>query len=293
MAKKLAFPKIKFHNSGQKTDGGGLGFGWELEYYHFLQRWNGGVPTPNCFKTKTFNDEFTVAAVKRFYGVHNEKASPHDLRQVVYQTWNDLPRGSIPIAEIEIEDTEWDLCILLTFTWTERINKIYMLANPHDCGPFDPDDLSELILVANSLPTFLNSLKPREYFCYRSWYELPVPASELQPVANLLMSNGVEDLWGHLTSVPERHCSLGRHPTDNYSVWLARPNTSIRDIGPPKKINSEHSILAIDTYRWVQADAEKSIKTALKSLGLGRKLKKIGESGLAKKPGPFAPSRIK
>ncbi len=53
---------------------------------------------------------------------------------VVYHTWDDLPRGTLPIATVEIDGSDCDLCTLLTFTWTERHNKIFLLANPHDCG---------------------------------------------------------------------------------------------------------------------------------------------------------------
>jgi hypothetical protein len=279
LAKKINWPKLKFLEKGLKVPAGGfdrLGFGWELHYYDFLHRWNGGVPSPDCFKVKNWNGEPTIARVRHFHGIDPEHAD-RDLRHAVYHTWNDLPRGSLPIASIGIEEDDWDLCTLLTFTWTDRYNKIYLLANLHDCGPYDPDDLSRLQLISNSLPQFLKRLRPYDDLKYRAWFQLPTMASELESVAQSLRDGGFDD-FGEFAKIETRHSVEFYSDDQRFTIWLTTPNASIRQIPAPKNASNESCLLAIDAFQWNHVDATKHVKSQLRPLRLDRKLKKLGET---------------
>jgi len=281
MAKKTQWPKIKWREKGPKIAAGGyhrLGFGWELHYYDFLHRWNGGIPSPDRFKVKNWSDEYTVARVECFLGIYDDGTDNRDLRHAVYHTWNDLPRGALPIASIKMEEDDWDLCTLLTFTWTDRHNKIYLLANLHDCGPHDPDDLSRLQLVANSLPQFLKQLKPYEYFYHRTWFQLAVPSSELSGIGDILTKNGVEDWNDAFPEIDRTGCARAFNENPGFSLWLAAPDSNLDGIKPPAKVSRYCSILAIDSYRWNQTDALKHVRKLLKPMKLDRKIKKLGET---------------
>ena len=279
MAKKVAWPKIKFREKGPKVPAGGfgyLGFGWELHYYDFLHRWNGGVPEPDCFQIKGLDNGPAVARVKYFHGIYDDRLDKRDLRLAVYNTWNDLPRGSLPIATVDIEGGDWDLCTLLTFTWTDRCNKIYLLANPHECGPDDPDDLSELQLVASSLPQFMKQLQPSSYFYYRTWFQLPVPVSELRAVGERLVENGVQDWNGAFSNIESTGAGRAYNSKPGFAVWLASPNSSLDGAKAPAKVSKECSILAIDAHRWNHDDAIKHVRKILKKSKLDNGLKTLG-----------------
>ncbi len=281
MTKKASWPKIKFLDKGPKVPAGRfqrLGFGWELHYYDFLHRWNGGIPDPGCFQVKLFNEEPAVAKVKYFHGIYDDRPDHRDLRHTVYHTWNELPRGALPIATIDIEDDDWDLCTLLTFTWTDRCNKIYLLANPHDCGPFDPDDLSQLQLVASSLPQFLKQLKPLEYFYYRTWFQLSIPPSELGIVGKLLLENGVEDWNDEFMNIDTSGLGKAYNSDPQFFVWMARPNIDLGGVKAPAKVSKDCSLLAIDAHRWNHDSAIRYVRNILKTLKLDREMKKLGET---------------
>ncbi len=69
MAKKVTWPRIKFREKGPKAPSGGfrhLGFGRELHYHDFLSRWNGGVPEPDCFQVRNWNDELALRELNTF-----------------------------------------------------------------------------------------------------------------------------------------------------------------------------------------------------------------------------------
>ncbi|MGN6543794.1 MAG: hypothetical protein ACTHK7_02010 [Aureliella sp.] len=277
--RKVAWPKFKFLETGPKLKGPfpSLGFGWELDYYHFLHRWNGGVPLADSFKVKSWRGEDTVARVRYFYGISQDRADGRDLRDAVYFDWDALPRGALPIAALNIEEDDWDLCTLLTFRWGDHFNRLYLLADLHEGGPYDPDDRSRLQLVATSLPQFMKSLRPNEYFVYRTWFQIPVPAEELENVAAAFLESDFEDYYG-FTDIADSQCGQARHDELNFDVWLAHSNAKIRDIASPKKVAKDSCILAIDAFRWQHPTAQKQVAAILKPLGLDRKLKKLGET---------------
>jgi hypothetical protein len=282
LAKKTTWPKINFREKGPKVPAGGfqkLGFGWELHYYDFLRRWNGGVPSPDCFKVENWDDEYTVARVKYFHGIYDESADYRDLRHAVYHTWDYLPRGTIPIAAVEIEDSDWDLCILITFAWTERCNKIYLLANPHDCGPYDPDDLSRLQPIASTLPQFMKLLQPFDELKYRTWFGLDIPANDLQRVVESLNENGFDD-FGQYTDAKSLRSVEFHHDDMNFTVWLASSHSKIFGVGLPNEIPNESFILAIDAFAWNQAKASNNLRSMLKPLKLDRRLRKLGKTSI-------------
>ena len=283
MGKKTSWPKIQWREKGPRVAAGGyekLGFGWELHYYDFLHRWNGGVPNPNCFKVRNWNGEHVVARVEYFHGIYDKDADHRDLRHAVYHTRDDLPRGALPIASINIEEDDWDLCTLLTFTWTDRINKIYLLANLHDCGPYDPDDLSRLQLVATSLPSFLKQLAPIEHFKNRNWFQLSVPPSELGGIVEFLVQNGIEDFIDEVSDFDRTRHAQAFLDDPGFSMWLSAPTSKLDGIKAPKKVDKDSSILAIDAYRWHQPEALKQVRELLKPIKLDRKIKKLGESAV-------------
>lgn len=279
--RKVAWPKFKFLETGPKLKGPfpELGFGWELDYYHFLHRWNGGVPLADSFKVKSERGEDTVARVRYFYGFSQGQIDERDLRNAVYRDWGALPRGALPIAALDIEEDEWDLCTLLTFRLGDRdhFNRIFLIENLHEGGPYDPDDLSRLQLVANSLPQFMKSLRPNEYFVYRTWFQIPVRAEELENVAAAFLENDFEDYWG-FTDIADSQCGRARHDDLNFDVWLANSDAKIQDIAAPKKVAKDSCILAIDAFRWQHPAAQKHVAAILKPLGLDRKIKKLGET---------------
>ncbi len=258
-----------------------------LDYFEFLKQWNGGTPNENCFKVLNAFGNPTIAEVKAFFGV-KEDFGAGDLRNAVYWYWDYLPRCSLPIAEIEIDGDAYDQCLLITFRWGPRYNQVFLLANPHECGPDNPDDLSGLQKISSSLPKFLESLTSREYLHYRAWYRLQVPFDRLQDVANELLRNGIVDSYGHFASIQDRSAGIAYNPEIGFGVWLARPNTQIRNVPAPEQVQSDSSILAIDAYRWNHSNAEKFLKAIVKSLKL-KPLAKIGETRIADVKGLFNP----
>ena len=230
-----------------------------------------------ALRSKTGADEYTVARVEYFYGIYDNGIDHRDLRQAVYHTWNQLPRGALPIASINIEEDDWDLCTLLTFTWTDRCNKIYLLANLHDCGPHDPDDLSRLQLVATSLPQFLKQLQPYDYFYNRIWFQLSVPHSELTAIGESFAKHG-DDLNSELPEIYRAGSGRAFIEKPGFSIWLAAPNAKLDGMKAPAKVPGDCSILAIDAFRWNHSIALKHVRKLLKPLNLDRKIKKLGES---------------
>lgn len=224
MAKKASWPKIKFSGCGKKPSS-------ELvrrvdpfrgmEYFDFLQNWNGGTPTDGSFKVLGVDGNPTLAAVKYFFGVTDD-CGPSDIRSAVYRYWDYLPRGALPIAEVEIEDDEYDQCLLITFRWGERYNQVFLLANPHECAG-DPDDVRDLKKLASSLPPFLSNLQSWQYYNYRAWYQLPVPVDQLKSVADKLLEFGCVDHYQHFEDIQDRKCSLAYHAEIGFGIWLAHP----------------------------------------------------------------------
>ena len=279
LVRKPSWPKFKFLGTGPKLKGDfpNLGFGWELDFYDFLHRWNGGVPLADSFKVKSWRGDDTVARVRHFYGISEDRSDERDLRNAVYFNWDSLPRAAIPIAAINIEEDEWDLCMLLTFRWGENYNRIFMIGNLHDCGPYNPDDLSRLQFVATSLPQFMKSLQPHEYYRYRTWFQLSIPANELQTVADAILDSGFEDYNG-FEEIDDSRCAHASDPDTNISIWLSNSNSKIENISAPAKIDRDSCILAIDAFRWQHPNTTKRIAEILKPLGLLRKLKKLGDT---------------
>ena len=281
MPKKKSWPKVKYNDKGPKVPPGTfqkLGFGWELDYYDFLHRYNGGRPTPNCFEVKLYGEELAVAKVNFFLGIYEDIGHERDLRSFVYRHWNDLPRGALPIASIDIPADDWDLCALITFQWSGRMNKVYLLANPHDFGPSDPHDLAELHLVANSLPTFLKSLKPYEHFYFRTWFELPVAEVELNAVAEHLAGARDGDWRFAPSAMSEDGVTTAFHSAPNFQLWLGKPDVRFDGAKAPKNASKDSCLLAVDANRRDLPNALKHLKGLLKALKLDRKLRKIGET---------------
>ena len=144
--------------------------------------------------------------------------------------------------------------------------------------PYDPDDFSRLQFVASSLPQFMKSLQPFEYYRYRTWFQLSVPADELQAVADAILESGFEDYDG-FDEIDDSECAYASDPDSNISVWLANSTTSkINSISAPAKIERDSCILAIDAFRWQHPSAAKRMVEILKPLGMNRKLSKLGDT---------------
>ena len=281
MVKKPSWPRMKFREKGPPKPDGGipyLGFLRELHFFDFLHRWNGGVPLLDCFKVERRDGEFVVARIKYFFSI-SDRHHQTDLRDAVFGCWEDLPRAAIPIAQVDIEGDDWDRCLLLTFRWGDNRNKIYLLANPHDCGPYDPDDVSRLKYLARSLPQFVRNLNSFDHFCYRTWFQLAVPATSLPDVAYAFLSNGFED-YGGLSEIADSPCGEARAAEPQCTVWCAKPDSILAGVRSPKRVAKDCSVLAIDAFRWNHAAALLKVKAVLKELKLGRSLKKIGETAI-------------
>ncbi|MFO0943209.1 MAG: hypothetical protein U0930_20940 [Pirellulales bacterium] len=284
----MSWPKIAMSNCGKKLSTKELqavdpcrG----LDYFEFLKRWNGGTPKDNWFKVLDVFGKPTLAEVKTFFGV-NEDLDSNDLRSAVYWNWDYLPRGTLPIAEVEIDGDEYDQSLLVTFRWGPNYNQVFLLANPHECGPEDPE-LSELQKVSSSLPKFLESLRPREYWLYRAWYKLQVPVDQLKVVAVEFLKNGIVDSYEQFATIQDRSAGIAYYPKIGCGIWLAHSNAQIRNVPAPVRVPSDSCILAIDANRWIHPNAEKFVKTILKSLKL--KAVSIGESRVADHKGPYNP----
>ena len=158
------------------------------------------------------------------------------------------------------------------------MNKVYLLANPHDFGPSDPDDLAELHLVANSLPTFLKSLKPYEHFYFRTWFELPVEEEQLNAVAEHLAGAKDGDWRFAPSAISEDGITTAFHSEPNFQLWLGTSDGNFDGAKAPKNASTDSCLLAVDANRRDFPNALKHLKKLLKPLKLDRKFKKIGET---------------
>lgn len=283
MAKTSRWPKMAFSNSGNKIS-------TELlrvldpvrstHYFEFLQKWNGGKPVGNCFKALDAKGNVTLGEVTRFFGV-TDGCSESDVRIAVYQFWDSLPRGALPIAEVNIGEEEWDFRLLITFRWGQLHNQLFLLKHPHAGGTSNPDNLKSLQKVADSLPEFLESLAARGHLHFRAWYTLPVMIDELPTLATKMIKSGMVDPLQQFATISARKSGMAYHPKIGCGVWLAHAGEPIGDTVAPKSVPSGHSILAIDAYRWDHTAAEQHVKRVLKSAKI-EKLTKIGETPITR-----------
>lgn len=283
MARRLSWPKIVFSNSGNKISAEVLRVldpVRSTEYFEFLQKWNGGTPVGNCFKTHDARGNVTLGEVTRFFGV-TDGCSESDLRIALYQFWDNLPRGALPIAEVNIGEDESDFRLLITFRWGQFHNQLFLLTHPHAGGTGKPDNLKSLQKVADSLPEFLSGLDAREHLHFRAWYKLPVMEHDLPQLATKMIKSGMVDPFQQFATISARKKGLAYHPKIGCGVWLAHGSEPIDDTVAPKSVPSGHSVLAIDAYRWDHAAAEQHVKRVLKSAKI-EKLTKIGETPIAR-----------
>lgn len=156
------------------------------------------------------------------------------------------------------------------------------MLHPHAGGSGSPGSLKNLNKVADSLPEFLRSLAARDYLHFRAWYKLPVKADELNLVAAKLIKSGFIDPLQHFNTIAERKSGIAYHAKTQCAVWLAHAGEAIEEIAAPKSVPANHSILAIDAYRWDHPAAEQFVKRVLKSVKI-EKLTKLGETPLPRR----------
>lgn len=279
MARMSSWPKIDFSNSGNKISAEVLRVldpVRSTQYFEFLQKWNGGTPVGNCFKVLDAKGNVTLGEVTRFFGV-NDGCSESDVRIAVYQFWDNLPRGALPIAEVNIGEEEWDFRLLITFRWGQLHNQLFLLPHPHAGGTGNPDNLKNLRKVADSLPEFLKSLAARGHLHFRAWYKLPVMVDELPQLAAKMIKSGMLDPLQQFATISTRKSGMAYHPKIGCGVWLAHASEPIDGTVAPKSVPAGQPILAIDAYRWDHPAAEQHVKRVLKSSKI-EKLTKIGET---------------
>ena len=215
------WPKIKFHGTGKKlTTAEILAYPMDLtdDLFDFLRWRNGGIPELDSFVMDFEGEPKTVARVQYFNGIQTGDDLP-DLAVTTLNCRDYMPRGAIPIGEVQIAGEDFDGCTLLTFLWGDRANEIYFFDNPHDCGGIDPDDESHLTLLAKSLPQFVKSLKSHEEFLFREVFLLQCDRKSFPAIEAALEKAGTESFHGDDASGRKR--SINR-----YANW-ERLNTSV------------------------------------------------------------------
>lgn len=255
-----------------------LGFGWELDYFEFLQKRDGGLPQLDAFPIH-YEGRKRAARVRSFYG-------RQDLCNSVVVHWDSLPRGCLPIGDVEIDGDDFDSPTLLTFRWGEHFNKIFFWDNPHDIGPLDPEDPSRLIRVANSLPNFLRSLKNYDDLYYRTFMELNTTPLELPTIMEALRDCGVEEFYD-ADYTKGKNCTTWSATWEEYYAQISVGH-SVKKLGDVTVASSvakaSRCFLAIDACHWDQASALRAVKKALKNVPAFKGAKKAGQTAAQREP---------
>jgi hypothetical protein len=255
-----------------------LGFGWELDYFEFLRKQDGGTPLLDAFRL-TYHGKKTVGRVRRFYG-------RAEICSSTLSTWDFLPRGALPIGDIDIDGYEFDTPTLLTFRWGPYFNKILLFDNPHDVGPLDPDDPARLIRLANSLPVFLDSLKNHSDLFYRTIFSLAGNPEELLPLMEALQDAGAEEFEDSYFN-PRKTCTSWSSLWEEFNaqITVAHDVKSIDDVAlPPAAIGKGRCVLAVDAASWEHPAVKRAIKNSLKHVRAFKGAKLAGQTAAGSEP---------
>lgn len=281
--RKTAWPKERFLKTGPKLRAADIhNYPGHLTdgLCEFLLWQNGGVPNLDSFVFNGPCGKNTVARVRSFYGF--DKGNQEDLTdiaQTVLNHWHDLPRGSVPIGDIEIDGEDFDSCTLLTFLWGDRAEKVYFFDNPHDMGPLDPDKPSRLTQLANNLPQFIKSLQCYEDFHFREVFQLSCDRDGLRNLETALVKAGVEEFEGE--SVGSRSRKVDRYAEwqkQETIVYLSYGSPTIDWVPLPKKQPSDRCYFAVDVTKWNRTTILAKLKTMLRSVPEWKGVKSVGRT---------------
>ncbi|GGJ55158.1 SMI1/KNR4 family protein [Virgibacillus salexigens] len=114
------------------------------QYINFLLIWNGGKVIPNLFM---ISNEQGPSVLNVFYGIGNMYDNLTDFIEIMDER---LPVGFIPIGD----DPSGNVICL--GTKEPYYDKIYFW--DHEQEPEDPDDMSNMYFLANSINEFLDNL---------------------------------------------------------------------------------------------------------------------------------------
>ena len=114
------------------------------QYINFLLKWNGGKVTPNLFM---ISKEQGPSVLNVFYGIGDMYDNMTDYIEIMDER---LPLGFIPIAD----DPSGNVICL--GTKDPYYDKIYFW--DHEQEPENPDDMSNMFFLANSIDEFLDNL---------------------------------------------------------------------------------------------------------------------------------------
>ena len=233
----------------------------------FLRWRNGGVPVRDSFKM-VYDDRRVVARVTDFYGVNpSAEGDITDLNRVILHEWHDLPRGTLPLGEVQIEGEEFEGSQLLTFLWGERAGKVVFFDTPHDCRPLDPQDEDRLVPLTNTLLQFIKGLKDHETLRYRQFFRL-TGDGRTEDLEAALVAAGTEE-WRTYDS------EFNDGPPSRYAGWWERDSKVYHFVGGaelhhvplPDGTPPDTRCLAVDLNRWDRAEIVKRLKAALDGAG--------------------------
>ena len=244
----------------------------------FLTWRNGGVPVRDSFEM-VYDDRRVVARVRQFYRVDPEGGvHTGDLNGVILHQWHRLPRGALPLGQVEIEGEQFEDSQLLTFLWGEREGRVFFFDTPHDCGELDPDDESRLTLLTNTLLQFVKGLKEYGTLRYRQVFRLTGDgtADDLEAA---LVAAGTEE-WRTYDS------DFNDGPPSRYAGWWERNSMIYHFVGGaelhhvplPDGTPPDARCLAVDVNRWDRAEIVESLKAALATAGGFKLGKALGRS---------------
>ncbi|WP_062050322.1 SMI1/KNR4 family protein [Bacillus sp. JCM 19034] len=114
------------------------------KYVNFLLKWNGGKVIPNLFM---ISNEQGPSVLNVFYGIGDMYDNLTDFIEIMDER---LPVGFIPIGD----DPSGNVICL--GTKEPYYDKIYFW--DHEQEPEDPDDMSNMYFLANSIDEFLDNL---------------------------------------------------------------------------------------------------------------------------------------
>ena len=269
--RRHAWPKQKFLTTGPKlkssdirdydaqlTDGACDLLSWQ----------NGGIPNLDSFVFDYDDAKNTLARVRWFYGINLEASeSIADIARTIVHRWHDLPRGCIPIGDVDIEGLDFEICTLVTFLWGDRAEKVYFFDHPHDIGPLDPDDSTRLTLLAKTLPAFVKSLRCYEDYAFREIFQLSCDRDGLSELENALCAGGLEEFHGD--EIDSRKPSINRYafwPDNSTNIYLSQGTKEMYWVPLPDGAEAGKCYLGINLTKWNRTKILSQLKSKLRGV---------------------------
>jgi hypothetical protein len=245
---------------------------------------NGGVPDDDTFRLDYEVTGTKTARVRTFFGLGCGEGTIANIDDIILRSWHDLPRGALPIGEIDVEGWDFDGLTLITFVQGELVNKICFFDNPHDCGPLDPDDPGRITVLAPSLASFMNRLKPNQAFQFREVFRLDDGADSIRRLSDAITATFDVDMersntrfdGGHVPSFywPKHESSISFCYKNENKFWDPLPNDECDTDG--------HLLIAVTKER--ASAALRELKAKLKELEDWKKTKYVGRLDYSSRP---------